>query len=78
MGIEDLDGWELYDSSEMEVSIEQGCKRQLEIRKTYTKKIDGVWYYKKTIEVIPVVRREYKDIDGERESFYEWTPGESK
>lgn len=33
MGIEDLDGWELYESRESEVSTEQGCKRQLEIRK---------------------------------------------
>jgi|GEM_PF-4626214 len=70
-----LEGWELVSESESEVSYcgeDGGSVRFISSHKRYTKKIDGVWYYRDVVEKTPMKRREYKDIDGKNEPFYEW------
>jgi hypothetical protein len=65
---EDLDGWDFYDSIDITNTDENGYHK--ETVRTYTKEINGEYFYKTV--VTPLVLREYKPIDGKGSSIFEW------
>jgi hypothetical protein len=67
---EDIEGWELYDSLEYDMSNEDGMF--IVTYKIYIKEINGKWYYKTIQTEKPLKQRVIYPCNGNGNPIYDW------